>query len=77
MTNQETNLNFDHLTSIQSHLNEKLLKRLKKSVVFADNQFMEWFLLTTGIDYLIKSGVINIKEFSSFQVAQISIKYII
>lgn len=69
MSHQEANLlEFDYLTSIQSHLNEKLLKKLKKSIVFADSQFMEWFMLTTGINYLIKSGVNNIKEFSSFEV---------
>lgn len=77
MSHQEANLlEYDYITNIQSHLNEKLLKRLKKSIVFADNQFMEWFTLTVGIDYLIKSGVNNIKEFSSFEVIQIKSKLV-
>lgn len=69
MSNQDgSNLNFKNIQTFQTCLNEKVIKRLKKSIVFADNQFMEWFSLTIGIDYLIKSGVLNIKEFSSFQV---------
>jgi hypothetical protein len=73
MSNQEgSNLNFKNIQTFQTCLNEKVIKRLKKSIVFADNQFMEWFSLTIGVDYLIKSGVLNIKEFSSFQVIIIS-----
>ncbi len=69
MTSQPTSLNFDRVKTIQNDLNEKILKRLNKSVIFSDNQFMEWFNLTIGIDKLIKtSGAHNLKEFSSFEV---------
>ena len=68
MSNHETSLNIDTIQNIQLQLNDRLLKRLKKAIVFADNQFMEWFTLTSGIDYLTKSGLSNIKEFSSFEV---------
>jgi hypothetical protein len=68
--NQNNNLlNFDRIKSIQSNLNEKLVKKLNKSIIFSDYQFIEWFNLTLGIDALIKQGgALNIKEFSPFQV---------
>ena len=44
--------------------------RLNKSLLFVDNQFLEWFNLTSGLVKLIKSGGIqNIKKFNSFQVS--------
>ena len=62
-------LNIDTIKCIQSQINEKIVKKLNKSVVFIDNLFAEWFHLTCGFDQLIKLyGVVNIKEFSSFQV---------
>jgi hypothetical protein len=60
---------FDRIKSIQYQINEKILKKLNKSILFLDSQFAEWFHLTCGLESLIKQyGVVNIKEFSSFQV---------
>lgn len=68
MSNQETSVNFDSIKRIQLDLNERLLKKLNRSIVFADNQFIEWFNLTVGIDAIIRvGGAFNIKEFNSFQ----------
>lgn len=61
-------LNLDQIKSIQTGLNERVLKRLNKSVVFCDYQFIEWFNLTVGVESLIRQGgALNIKEFSPFQ----------
>ena len=69
MSNQSTSLNLEHMKKIQSHLNEKLLKKLNRSILFADGQFIEWLHLTVGIDALIRQGgAFNIKQFNSFQV---------
>ncbi len=67
MTNQYT-FDLNRIKLTQGDLNEKIFKRLNKSVLFVDNQFLEWFNLTSGIGKLIKSGGIqNIKKFNSFQ----------
>ena len=69
MSNQETSINFDIIKKIQENLNDRLLKRLNRSIVFADSQFIEWFHLTAGIDAILRiGGAFNIKEFTSFQV---------
>jgi hypothetical protein len=61
-------LNNEQIKSIQTCLNENLLKKLNKAVVFLDHQFVEWFNLTTGMDALIRvGGAVNLKEFSPFQ----------
>ena len=49
----QTNLNLDRIKHLQNELNEKLIKKLNKSVVFADSQFLEWFHLTLGLDKLL------------------------
>ena len=67
MTNQYT-FDLNRIKLTQGDLNEKIFKRLNKSVLFVDNQFLEWFNLTSGLGKLIKSGGIqNIKKFNSFQ----------
>lgn len=72
MASQETSINFDIIKKIQANLNDRLLKRLNRAIVFADSQFIEWFHLTVGIDALLRvGGAFNIKEFSSFQVRKI------
>ena len=76
MSNQDTSLNIDIIQNIQSQLNDRLLKKLKRAIVFADNQFMEWFSLTSGIDFLTKSGLSNIKEFSSFEVITLKLFFL-
>jgi hypothetical protein len=66
-----TQYSFDlnKLKLVQNELNEKIFKRLNKSILFVDHQFLEWFNLTSGLEKLIKSGgVQNIKKFNSFQV---------
>jgi hypothetical protein len=70
MTSQAgSSLSFDRIKSIQNEINERLLKRMNKSIIFSDSQFMEWFNLTIGIDKLMKqSGAHNLKDFSSFEV---------
>ena len=69
MANQETSINFSHIKTIQSELNGRLLKKLNRSIVFADGQFLEWFNVTLGIDALLRlGGAFNIREFNSFQV---------
>lgn len=78
MSNQGTSMNLEKIKSLQHDLNEKLLKRLNKSIVFVDSQFMEWFTLTIGIDVLIKqAGVHNIKEFSPFENGEEFVKAVI
>ena len=68
MSNQ-TSIDLSRLKTSQNDLNEKLFKKLNKSIIFADNQFLEWFNMTCGIAKLFKSGGIqNIKKFNSFQV---------
>ena len=65
-----SSLNIDRIKSIPNQINEKLVKKLNKSLLFLDSQFAEWFHLTTGLETFIKQyGVLNIKEFSSFQVS--------
>ena len=59
---------FDAIKKIQTSLNERILKKVNRSIIFSDRQFMEWFNLTIGIDVLIKSGAFNVKEFDSIQV---------
>ena len=55
--------------SIQTQINDKILKKLNKSIVFLDSQFAEWFHLTCGLETFVRQyGVVNIKEFSSYQV---------
>ena len=69
MSNQETSINFSHIKTIQSELNDKLLKKLNRSIVFADSQFLEWFHMTVGIDALLRlGGAFNVREFNPFQV---------
>jgi len=69
------NLNLDRIKHLQNELNEKLTKKLNKSVVFADSQFLEWFHLTLGLDKLLKSvDIHNIKKLSSFQVNYLNLK---
>lgn len=66
-----TQYSFDlnKLKLVQNELNEKIFKRLNKSILFVDQQFLEWFNITSGLAKLIKSGgVQNIKKFNSFQV---------
>ncbi len=59
-----TSLNFEYIKKYQDELNESLFKKLNNSVLYADQQFMEWFHLTCGLDILIKKfAVTNIKEF--------------
>ena len=71
MSNQFT-FDLNKLKNHQSDLNEKLFKRLNKSILFVDTQFLEWFNLTSGLVKLFKSGgVQNIKKFNSFQVMRI------
>jgi len=71
MSNQETTINFSHIKTIQADLNAKLLKRLNRSIVFADRQFLEWFHMTVGIDVLLRQGgAFNVREFNSFQVSK-------
>ena len=67
-SNSNISLNLERIKTIQNQINDKLLKLIKKSVVFADLQFTEWFHLSIGLENLIKNGAINVKEFSSFQV---------
>ncbi|CAF0750297.1 unnamed protein product [Brachionus calyciflorus] len=69
MSNPQSNtLTIEHLNKIQTELNDKILKKLNKSIVFADSQFLEWFNLSVGIDHLIKhAGALNVKDFSSFE----------
>jgi hypothetical protein len=68
-------LNAENVLKIQLDLNDKLLRLTKKAVVFADGQFVEWFNLTVGIDELVRSGgVINLKEFDSFQTGGSNVK---
>lgn len=58
----------DRVKSLPIELNERLLKRLNKSIVFADAQFMEWFTLTVGVDAVVShGGAHNIKEFSALE----------
>lgn len=72
MSHQVNQLNLERIKLIQSDLNDRLLKRVNKSIIFGDNQFNEWFNLTIGIDSLIKNaGAQNIKEFSSFEVIKL------
>lgn len=69
MSNQINLLSFEKILQYQYEINDKLLQKLNKSIVFADYQFLEWFNLTVGIDQLIKkAGIINIKKFSSLEV---------
>ncbi len=69
MSNLETSINFSHIKTIQSDLNNKLLKKLNRSIVFADRQFLEWFHMTIGIEALMRlGGAFNVREFNSFQV---------
>ena len=76
-SSQPFSFSLDHIRSIQSGLNEKILKKLNKSVVFADFQFVEWFNLTVGIESLIRTGgALNLKEFGPFQVKENYIRYI-
>ena len=76
MSTQTKILTFEDVQKYQSDLNEKLLKKFNKSLIFADNQFLEWFNLTVGIDYLIKNaGALNIKSFSSFEVKYYKIRF--
>lgn len=61
-------LGIERIKCLQNELNEKLMKRLNKSIVFADAQFMEWFSLTSGVDALVKqAGAHNVKEFSALE----------
>jgi hypothetical protein len=58
-----------NLKKAQSQVNERCLKRMKKSIVFIDNNFTEWFNLTIGIENIIKTGnAFNLREFNSLQV---------
>lgn len=58
----------ERIKSLPSELNERILKRLNKSIVFSDAQFMEWFTLTIGVDALLKQGgAHNVKEFSALE----------
>jgi hypothetical protein len=71
-------LNSDQIRAIQTCVNEKILKKLNKAVVFVDTQFVEWFNLTVGLDALIRSGgAHNIKEFGPFQNGGESLKAVI
>jgi hypothetical protein len=55
----------EQIKTIQNSLNEKILKKLNKAIVFVDRQFVEWFNLTTGLDAILRAGgALNIKEFS-------------
>lgn len=78
MTHQHqsnTLLDLAKIKALQNELNDRILKRLNKSVVFADGPFMEWFNLTVGIDSLIsKAGVHNLKEFSSLENGDMNVK---
>ena len=68
MSNQ-TSVDLSRLKASHTEINEKLFKKLNKSVVFADTQFLEWFNLTCGVAKLFKNGgVQNVKKFNSFQV---------
>ncbi|RNA41962.1 sec1 family domain-containing 2 [Brachionus plicatilis] len=68
MSSQINVPSIDKILQKQYKLNDKILKKLNKSIVFADYQFLEWFNLTVGIDQLIKkAGVVNIKKFSSLE----------
>lgn len=63
-----TSTSLERIKSLPAELNERLLKRLNKSIVFADAQFMEWFTLTLGVDVLLKqAGAHNVKQFSAFE----------
>lgn len=69
MSNQINFLSFDKILQYQYEINDKVVKKLNKSIVFADHQFLEWFNLTIGIDQLVKkAGVLNIRKFSSLEV---------
>ena len=60
--------NIERIKSLPNELNDRILKRLNKSIVFADSQFAEWFTLTIGLDTLVKqAGVYNVKEFSALE----------
>lgn len=64
-----TNTSIDKIKTVKNQLIETLLKKINKSIIFADLQFTEWLHLTCGLENLVKlGGAFNIKEFSSFQV---------
>lgn len=66
--NNHPSVSPDRVKSLPIELNERLLKRLNKSIVFADAQFMEWFTLTVGVDAVLShGGAHNIKEFSALE----------
>jgi hypothetical protein len=72
MSEQENLIDLSNIKQLQVDLNERMFKLIKKSVLFADDQFMEWFTLTVGVEALIgQAGAVNVKKFDSFQVINI------